>query len=162
MNKAIYPGSFDPITYGHLDIINRCSKIYDKLIVGVIKDNNNKKFLFDELERKDMIESVLNKFQNVEVKIFDSLLIDFAVQENVKIIVRGLRALSDFEYEFQMALMNRKLNDEISTIFMMPHEKYIHISSSLIKEVISLGGDVKDYAPKLIINHVKKKYNARF
>ena len=162
MNKAIYPGSFDPITYGHLDIIDRCSKIYDKLIVGVIKDNNNKKFLFDEFERKDMIESVLNKFQNVEVKIFDSLLIDFAVQENVKIIVRGLRALSDFEYEFQMALMNRKLNDEISTIFMMPHEKYIHISSSLIKEVISLGGDVKDYAPKLIINHVKKKYNARF
>ena len=125
MNKAIYPGSFDPITYGHLDIIDRCSKIYDKLIVGVIKDNNNKKFLFDEFERKDMIESVLNKFQNVEVKIFDSLLIDFAVQENVKIIVRGLRALSDFEYEFQMALMNRKLNDEISTIFMMPHEKYI-------------------------------------
>ena len=108
-------------------------------------------------ERKDMIESVLNKFQNVEVKIFDSLLIDFAVQENVKIIVRGLRALSDFEYEFQMALMNRKLNDEISTIFMMPHEKYIHISSSLIKEVISLGGDVKDYAPKLVINHVKNK-----
>ena len=162
MNKAIYPGSFDPITYGHLDIIDRCSKIYDKLMVGVIKDNNNKKFLFDEFERKDMIESVLNKFQNVEVKIFDSLLIDFAVQENVKIIVRGLRALSDFEYEFQMALMNRKLNDEISTIFMMPHEKYIHISSSLIKEVISLGGDVKDYAPKLIINHVKKKYNARF
>ncbi len=162
MNKAIYPGSFDPITYGHLDIIDRCSKIYDKLIVGVIKDSNNKKFLFDEFERKDMIESVLNKFQNVEVKIFDSLLIDFAVQENVKIIVRGLRALSDFEYEFQMALMNRKLNDKISTIFMMPHEKYIHISSSLIKEVISLGGDVKDYAPKLIINHVKKKYNARF
>ena len=157
MNKAIYPGSFDPITYGHLDIIDRCSKIYDKLIVGVIKDNNNKKFLFDEFERKDMIESVLNKFQNVEVKIFDSLLIDFAVQENVKIIVRGLRALSDFEYEFQMALMNRKLNDEISTIFMMPHEKYIHISSSLIKEVISLGGDVKDYVPKLIINHVKNK-----
>ena len=157
MNKAIYPGSFDPITYGHLDIIDRCSKIYDKLIVGVIKDSNNKKFLFDEFERKKMIESVLNKFQNVEVKIFDSLLIDFAVQENVKIIVRGLRALSDFEYEFQMALMNRKLNDEISTIFMMPHEKYIHISSSLIKEVISLGGDVKDYAPKLVINHVKNK-----
>ena len=88
MNKAIYPGSFDPITYGHLDIIDRCSKIYDKLIVGVIKDNNNKKFLFDEFERKDMIESVLNKFRNVEVKIFDSLLIDFAVQENVKIIVK--------------------------------------------------------------------------
>ena len=159
MNKAIYPGSFDPITYGHLDIIERCSKIYDKLIVGVIKDSGSKNFLFNELQRKNMIESLLDRFPNVEVKVFDSLLVDFAVKEESKIIIRGLRALSDFEYEFQMALMNRKLNENISTLFMMPHEKFTHISSSLLKEVISLGGDVKDYAPKFIIKKVKDKFN---
>ena len=157
MNKAIYPGSFDPITYGHMDIIKRCSKIYDKLIVGVIKDNNNKSFLFDDKQRKVMIESLLDNYPNVEVKIFNSLLVDFAVQEESKIIIRGLRALSDFEYEFQMALMNRKLNDNISTLFMMPHEKFTHISSSLLKEVIALGGDVKDYAPESIIEQVKDR-----
>tara|TARA_Y100000590_G_scaffold380467_1_gene448848 strand:+ start:237 stop:713 length:477 start_codon:yes stop_codon:yes gene_type:complete len=157
MNKAIYPGSFDPITFGHLDIIERCSKIYDKLIVGVIKDTTNKKFLFNELQRKKMIETLVDKFPNVEVKVFNSLLVDFAVKENSKIIVRGLRALSDFEYEFQMALMNRKLNDNISTLFMMPHEKFTHISSSLLKEVISLNGDVSDYAPEFIIKKVKNK-----
>ena len=157
MNKAIYPGSFDPITYGHMDIIKRCSKIYDKLIVGVIKDNNNKSFLFDDKQRKAMIESLLDNYPNVEVKIFNSLLVDFAVQEESKIIIRGLRALSDFEYEFQMALMNRKLNDNLSTLFMMPHEKFTHISSSLLKEVIALGGDVKDYAPESIIEKVKDR-----
>ncbi len=157
MNKAIYPGSFDPITYGHMDIIKRCSKIYDKLIVGVIKDNNKKNFLFNDMERRMMIESSLNNYPNVEVKVFNSLLVDFAVQEESKIIIRGLRALSDFEYEFQMALMNRKLNDNISTLFMMPHEKFTHISSSLLKEVIALGGDVKDYAPESIIKKVKDR-----
>tara|TARA_B100000427_G_C15491268_1_gene587736 strand:- start:931 stop:1407 length:477 start_codon:yes stop_codon:yes gene_type:complete len=157
MNKAIYPGSFDPITFGHLDIIERCSKIYDKLIVGVIKENNNKKFLFDEFQRKEMIETLVSRFSNVEVKVFDSLLVDFAVKENSKIIIRGLRALSDFEYEFQMALMNRKLNDDISTLFMMPHEKFTHISSSLLKEVIALNGDVSDYAPEFIIKKIKNK-----
>lgn len=157
MNKAIYPGSFDPITFGHLDIIERCSKIYDKLIVGVIKENNNKKFLFDEFQRKEMIEALVSRFSNVEVKVFDSLLVDFAVKENSKIIIRGLRALSDFEYEFQMALMNRKLNDDISTLFMMPHEKFTHISSSLLKEVIALNGDVSDYAPEFIIKKIKNK-----
>ena len=157
MNKAIYPGSFDPITFGHLDIIERCSKIYDTLIVGVIIDNSNKIFLFDEFERKKMIENLVDKFPNVEVKVFDSLLVDFAVKENSKVIIRGLRALSDFEYEFQMALMNRKLNDNISTLFMMPHEKFTHISSSLLKEVIALGGDVRDYSPEFIIKEVKNK-----
>ena len=157
MNKAIYPGSFDPITFGHLDIIERCSKIYDKLIVGVIKNNNNKNFLFDEFQRKEMIETLVSRFSNVEVKVFDSLLVDFAVKENSKIIIRGLRALSDFEYEFQMALMNRKLNDDISTLFMMPHEKFTHISSSLLKEVIALNGDVSDYAPEFIIKKIKNK-----
>ena len=157
MNKAIYPGSFDPITFGHLDIIERCSKIYDKLIVGVIKKNNNKNFLFDEFQRKEMIETLVSRFPNVEVKVFDSLLVDFAVKEKSKIIIRGLRALSDFEYEFQMALMNRKLNDDISTLFMMPHEKFTHISSSLLKEVIALNGDVSDYAPEFIIRKIKNK-----
>ena len=104
-----------------------------------------------------MIETLVSRFPNVEVKVFDSLLVDFAVKEKSKIIIRGLRALSDFEYEFQMALMNRKLNDDISTLFMMPHEKFTHISSSLLKEVIALNGDVSDYAPEFIIRKIKNK-----
>ena len=157
MNKAIYPGSFDPVTFGHLDIIERCSKIYDQLIVGVIKDNNNKNFLFDEFQRKNMIENLVTKFPNVEVRVFDSLLVDFAVKEKSKIIIRGLRALSDFEYEFQMALMNRSLAPEISTLFMMPDEKYMHLNSTVVKEIAALGGDMSTYVPEVVYTALKSK-----
>ena len=159
MNKAIYPGSFDPITFGHLDIIERCSKLYDKLIVGVNEIDNKKEFMFDAVERKEMIKDSVSHLKNVEVKIFSNLLVDFAKNENSKIIIRGLRVLSDFEYEFKMALMNRNLNNQVTTLFMMPHEKYTHISSSLLKEVFSLGGDISNYVPQLIIDKLAKKHN---
>ena len=154
MNKAIYPGSFDPITNGHLDIIIRCSKLYDHLIVGVNELDAKKQFMFSAMERKEMIEESVSEFKNVEVKIFDNLLVDFAESEHCNVIVRGLRVLSDFEYEFKMALMNRNLNDDITTLFMMPHEKYTHISSSLLKEVLKLGGDISDYVPGSIIKKI--------
>ena len=154
MNKAIYPGSFDPITNGHLDIIIRCSKLYDHLIVGVNELDTKKQFMFSAMERKEMIEESVSEFKNVEVKIFDNLLVDYAESEHCNVIVRGLRVLSDFEYEFKMALMNRNLNDDITTLFMMPHEKYTHISSSLLKEVLKLGGDISDYVPESIIKKI--------
>ena len=154
MNKAIYPGSFDPITNGHLDIIIRCSKLYDHLIVGVNELDTKKQFMFSAIERKEMIEDSVSEFKNVEVKIFDNLLVDFAESQHCNVIVRGLRVLSDFEYEFKMALMNRNLNDDITTLFMMPHEKYTHISSSLLKEVLKLGGDISDYVPESIIKKI--------
>ena len=156
---VIYPGSFDPITNGHLDIIERASKIFDEVIVAVAQSNKNKNFLFSDKERKKLIEKSVSHLNNVNVKIFDGLLIDFALKENSKIIIRGLRVLSDFEYEFRMALMNRKMNDVITTLFMMPNEKYTHIGSSLIKEVALLGGKIDDYLPSLIIKEVISKIN---
>jgi len=158
MSKAIYPGSFDPITYGHLDIIERSSNLFDHLIIAVIK-NNKKDFLLKQEERVSLIKKSIAEFDNVEVKVFDSLLIDFAKKEKSNIIIRGLRVLSDFEYEFKMALMNRKLDNEITTLFMMPHEKYTHISSSLIKEVASLGGKIDDYVSKDVASRLKEKFN---
>jgi len=157
MNKAIYPGSFDPITNGHLDIITRCAKLYNHLIVGVNQLDDKKEFMFNAQQRKEMIASSVKHLKNVEVIIFNNLLVDFAENENCKIIIRGLRVLSDFEYEFKMALMNRNLNDEITTLFMMPHEKYTHISSSLLKEVYNLGGDISNYVPESIIEKFNNK-----
>jgi len=159
MNKAIYPGTFDPITFGHIDIIERCSKIYDGVIVGVLDSSQHKKMLFSSSERKEMIEQSISHLNNVTVKIFNSLLVDFASNENCEVIIRGLRVLSDFEYEFKMALMNRNLNDNITTLFMMPHEKYTHISSSLIKEVVLLNGKIDDYAPTNVIARMNEKIN---
>ena len=158
MKKAIYPGSFDPITNGHLDIIERASKMFDNLVVAITK-SSEKGFLFDNNERKEIIELSTAHLDNIEVKVFDGLLIDFVREEKSKIIIRGLRVLSDFEYEFKMALMNRNLNDEITTLFMMAHEKYTHISSSLIKEVLSLGGNIDDYIPKNVTGKIKIKVN---
>ena len=159
MNKAIYPGTFDPITFGHIDIIERCSKIYDNVIVGVLDSSQHKKMLFSSSERKEMIEQSISHLNNVTVKIFNSLLVDFASNENCEVIIRGLRVLSDFEYEFKMALMNRNLNDNITTLFMMPHEKYTHISSSLIKEVVSLNEKIDDYAPTNVVDRINEKIN---
>lgn len=158
LNIAIYPGSFDPITNGHLDIIDRSSKLFDKLIVSISKKTVNKKCLFDDQERLALIENNISHLSNVEVSVFDELLIDFVVKKQANIIVKGLRAFSDFESEFQMSLMNRKLNAQINTIFMMPHEKYTHISSSIVKEVCSLGGDIADYVPGSVLTALNKKY----
>ena len=155
--KVIYPGSFDPLTNGHLDIIERSSKIFDNIVVAVVESNSKKDFLFSATERKKMIEDSVANLNNVSVEIFNGLLIDFAVEQNSNTIIRGLRVLSDFEYEFRMALMNRKLNGEINTIFMMPNEKYTHVGSSLIKEVGLLGGKIDDYIPAPILVVVKNK-----
>lgn len=139
--RAIYPGSFDPITYGHLDIIERCSSKFNSVLVAVL-NNNSKKSLFDINERVDMIKEVTSNFKNVEVKSFDGLMVDFAKLEGVDVIIRGLRAVSDYEYELQMSLANKTLNPNIETLFLVSSVKYLHLSSSLVKEIASYKGDI--------------------
>ena len=153
--NAIYPGSFDPITYGHLDIISRASKLYDKLYIGISKDEDIKEKLFSVKKRLELTIDAVKDFDNIEVVSFDGLLVEFCDKVDCKVIIRGLRALSDYEYEFKMALMNRTLNDDIVTLFMMPHERYTHISSSLIREVSSLGGDISSYVPDFVSDALK-------
>jgi len=156
-NIAVYPGSFDPITMGHVDIIHRGLKIFDKMIVAVL-ENPEKSPLFTTKERIDMIHKVFDKEENIQISAFHGLLVDFAKKNRAKIVIRGLRAISDFEYEFQMALMNRKLNPEIETFFMMPNVSYTYLSSKLVKEIFMLGGCLKDLVPK----HVEKKVREKF
>ena len=156
--NAIYPGSFDPITYGHLDIINRASKLYDKLYIGITNDEINKGKLFTIKERLELTRDAVKDFDNIEVISFEGLLVEFCSQIHCEVVIRGLRALSDYEYEFKMALMNRALNDHIVTLFMMPHERYTHISSSLVKEVSSLGGDISSYVPGFVSDSLRGKF----
>ncbi|HOP59952.1 MAG TPA: pantetheine-phosphate adenylyltransferase [Candidatus Saccharicenans sp.] len=154
--KAIYPGSFDPITNGHVDIIQRGKKIFDSIIVGVL-DNPKKSPFFSTEERVELIRQVFANDRAIEVKSFSGLLVDFARQNNVNIVIRGLRAISDFEYEFQMALMNRKLAGNIETLFMMPSLKYSFLSSNLVREAFQLGGCVKGLVPPLVEEALKNK-----
>ena len=156
MKAAIYPGSFDPLTKGHLDIINRSSLIFDKLIIA-IADDNNKKAMFSIEERLQMIHEEISDFKNIEVQSFSGLLMNFAELKKINVIIRGLRVLSDFEFEFKMAMMNRGLNNDVDTLFLMPNERYIHICSSLIKEIASLGGDISNYVSPNILNKIKDK-----
>ena len=158
LNVAIYPGSFDPLTNGHLDLISRSSILFDKVIIAVSKESVHKKYLFNENERLNLIKENTKHLDNVNVQAFEGLLINYAKSIHANIIIRGLRALSDFESEFQMSLLNRKLNDNINTIFLMPHEKYSYISSSIVKEVFSLKGNVNEYVPKSILEALKNKY----
>ena len=153
---AIYPGSFDPVTMGHIDVLKRALKIFDKVIIAV-GENPNKKYLFSVEERKKMIKEA-TKGCNLEVDPFSGLLIDFAKKKKANAIIRGLRAVSDFDYEFQAALMNRKLNRDIETIFIMTRGKYCYLSSSVAKEVASLGGDLKDLVPENVAKALKKKF----
>jgi len=155
--KAIYPGSFDPITNGHVDIIQRGKKIFDKIIVGVL-DNPKKLPLFSAEERVELIRQTFAGDSAVEVKTFGGLLVEFARQNQADAVIRGLRAISDFEYEFQMALMNRKLWNEIETLFMMPSLKYSFLSSNLVKEVFQLGGCIKDLVPPVVEEALKNKF----
>tara|TARA_B100001142_G_scaffold116278_1_gene118503 strand:+ start:860 stop:1351 length:492 start_codon:yes stop_codon:yes gene_type:complete len=157
-NIAIYPGSFDPVTNGHIDLINRSSKLFSKIIVAVSDISVNKKYLFNSKERMGLINESINHLNNVEVAIFNDLLIDYAQKCKANIIIRGLRAISDFENEFQMSLMNKKLDNNIDTVFLMPDEKYTYISSSIVKEVSSLGGNIKDYVPNSVLKALDKKY----
>ena len=154
---AIYPGSFDPVTNGHLDIIERGLKLFDKIIVAILT-NPGKKFLFTLEERVQMLEVSMKKFSNVEISTFDGLTVDYAAQCNAQGILRGLRALSDFEYEFQMALMNRRLNREIQTVFLMTGMRWIYTSSSIIKEAAQFGGSIKGMVPLEVEKRIKEKY----
>ena len=157
---AVCPGSFDPITYGHLDIIERTSKVFDKVYISVLR-NSSKKGLFMPQERVDMIEEVTSHLDNVEVKQFDGLLVDFCNEVGAKAIVRGLRAVSDFEYEMQLTSMNRKLDSDIETIYMMTNNNYSFISSSIVKEVAKYGGKIEDVVPPHVANLLKEKFSDR-
>ena len=158
MNNAIYPGSFDPITNGHLDIIRRASKLYDNLFIAVSNDSSIKSKLFTVQDRIDLVHSATKDIDNVKIIDFDCLIVDLCKKYQSNIIIRGLRALSDYDFEFKMALMNRSLNDNIVTMFLMPHEKYTHLSSSIIREVAKLKGDIS----KLVPRNVKKALDEKF
>jgi pantetheine-phosphate adenylyltransferase len=154
---AVYPGTFDPITAGHADLIKRAARFYDRLIIAVA-DNRNKKTLFSLAERIELAQTVLADFENVEVMGFDTLLVDFVHEVGGNVLLRGLRAVSDFEYEFQLASMNRKLAPEIETMFMTPSEQYAFISSSLVKEISVLGGDVSEFVHPMVSEALKTKW----
>ena len=159
MIKAIYPGSFDPITNGHIDVIKRASGIFDQVTIAVSQNINKKSFL-SEKEKIEAINISLEGIDNVEVTAFDSLLVDFAKANNVQIILRGLRAVSDFEYEFQLAGMNKHLDKNIETFFLTPSEEFSNISSSLVREILMLGGDISSFVPqkveKILLSKLKK------
>lgn len=158
MNIAVYPGSFDPVTYGHIDIIKRASKISDKLIVGVLK-NSSKRGLFTEEERVEMLKEVTKNIPNVEIKAFGGLLVDFARNNEANTIIRGLRAITDFDYELQMAQTNRVLYDKADTIFIPTSIEYSFLSSTTVKEVASLGGDISKFVAPYVEERLKEKYS---
>ena len=146
MRTAIYPGSFDPFTNGHLDVLQRAAKLFDRVIVAVAR-SESKRPLFSMAERLEMVAQAVKHLQNVEADSFDGLLVEYADRRSAQAVVRGLRAVSDFEFEFQMALMNRKLNERVETIFMMPKDTYAFLSSRIVKEMAHLGGDVSPFVP---------------
>jgi pantetheine-phosphate adenylyltransferase len=154
--KAIYPGSFDPVTNGHLDLIARAAKMFDHLVVAILR-NSAKNPLFTVEERVSMLSEGTAEFGNVSVSTFDGLLVEFAREERAHAVVRGIRAISDYEYELQMALMNRRLAPDVETIFLMPDAKYSFVSSRLVKEVFQLGGSVEGLVPKFVIDRMKDK-----
>ncbi len=157
LKLAIYPGSFDPVTNGHIDIIVRGLKIFDRIVDGIL-NNPEKNPLFSVQERKQMLEASLKSLTNVEVDTFDGLLVDYALQRGAQAILRGMRAVSDFEYEFQMALMNRRLNREIQTVFLITGMRWIFTSSSIIKEAARFGGNINGMVPKFVNRKLQQKF----
>lgn len=155
-NIAVYAGTFDPVTFGHIDVLERAARIFDKIIVAVAK-SPNKTPLFSLKERVKLTTDVLLHMKQIEVMGFDNLLLDFARQHQANVILRGLRTVTDFDYEFQLASMNRNLNSAIETLFLMPSEKHMYISSSLVREIASLRGDVKSFVPDKVVQALKKK-----
>lgn len=160
MIRAIYPGSFDPVTYGHLDIIKRSSELVDELIVGVL-NNNAKSPLFSVEERVKMLNEVVEDLQNVKVVPFEGLLVEFAKRMDAKMIVRGLRAITDFEYELQMAQTNQKLSGELETVFLTTSLQYSYLSSTIVKEVAAFGGDISQFVPETVIDRIQEKIRRR-
>ena len=154
-NIAIYPGSFDPVTNGHIDLIKRAMRIFDKVIVAVAR-NTYKKTLFDITERLDMIKESTQGMKGIEVESFDGLVVDYARKKNIHVLIRGLRMISDFEYEFQMALTNRRLAEDIETVFLMPSEGYSFLSSTLLKEAAALGADMSSFVPHFVERRLKE------
>ncbi|MBQ2205459.1 MAG: pantetheine-phosphate adenylyltransferase [Lachnospiraceae bacterium] len=157
MKIGIYPGSFDPITFGHIDIIERASKLVDVLYVSILK-NPDKKSLFTIEEKKEMIVDAIKDIKNVKVESFGGLLVDYAKEKDASIIIRGLRAVTDFEYELQLAQTNRQLNKDVDTIFLLTNLQYSYISSSLVKQVASYGGDISKFATKFVAEKLKNKF----
>lgn len=157
---AIYPGTFDPPTNGHLDLIRRGAKIFDELIVALLR-NSEKTPLFTHGERLSMLKECVSELPNVKVDSFDGLLVDYAQRKGAKAVLRGIRAVSDYEYELQMALMNRKLDPRLETIFMMPAEAYSYLSSRLVREIAMLGGSVRDLVPELVEERLKRRLSPR-
>jgi len=157
---AIYPGTFDPFTFGHLDVLERGAKMFDKVIVSVAR-SSSKKTVFTAEERVKMIKNIAARLKNVSVESFDGLLARYAESKKANVILRGLRAISDFEYEFQMALTNRKIALRVETVFLMPGEKYSYISSTLVREVAKYGGDLSSFVPKRIAQKLKQKFSGR-
>jgi pantetheine-phosphate adenylyltransferase len=155
-NKVVYPGTFDPITYGHMDLIDRASRLFDHVIVA-IATNTNKRPFFSIEERIDLAKKVLTKYTNVEVVGFKNLLMTFMRERQANIILRGLRAVSDFDYEFQLAGMNRQLDPGVESLFLMPAENYTYISSSFVREIAQLNGDVSKFVPELVVKALTKK-----
>jgi pantetheine-phosphate adenylyltransferase len=156
MRIAIYPGTFDPITNGHLDILERALKLFDKVIITIAR-NSAKNPLFSEEERLEMIRKSVRTLKGVEVDSFDGLLVEYAQAKKATAVVRGLRAISDFEYELQMALMNRKLNEGLVTVFLMPNEKYTYLNSSIVREIARHKGDVRDFVPRHVLGRLTEK-----
>ena len=156
IRRAIYPGSFDPVTNGHLDVIDRARKLFDEVIVAVAH-NDQKHPLFSLEERLRFLRSTIGRIKNVEIAPLDGLLVDFAVAQKATAVIRGLRAISDFEFEFQMALMNRKLESNVETIFLMPKEEYTYLSSRIVKEIARLGGDVTGFVPARVAKALRAK-----
>ena len=159
--RAIYPGTFDPPTNGHLDLVSRGATIFDHLVVAVLRNSSKGAPLFTTAERVDMLREATRGFGNVTVETFDGLLVDFARRQGAKAVLRGIRAISDYEYEFQMAMMNRKLDKTLETVFMMPAEKYTYVSSRLIKGVYQLNGDISELVPPLVLQRLQEKRAAQ-
>ncbi len=159
MRRAIYPGSFDPVTNGHLDVIERARKLFDEVIVAVAH-NEQKQPLFTLAERLALLQVSLGDLDRVQIAPLPGLLVDFAVQQEASAVIRGLRAISDFEFEFQMALMNRKLEASVETIFLMPKEEYTYLSSRIVKEIARLGGDIANFVPAHVVAAFAKKLAA--
>ncbi|MEE9225849.1 MAG: pantetheine-phosphate adenylyltransferase [Bacteroidota bacterium] len=158
MRVAVYPGTFDPITYGHIDVLERAIEIFDKVIVAVVL-NSAKEPIFSDEERVSMIKTVVRKYnQKVEVDSFEGLLVRYVQNKHAIAIVRGLRAISDFEYEFQMALMNRKLAEDVFTVFLMPHERYTYLDSGIVREIARLNGDVSEFVPPTVHEKLTAKF----